>query len=487
MKVFLIFLGMILLSGSCDGPSRSETLEGSRPNIILVMTDDQGYPNLSCVGHPVLKTPHIDDLYARSTRFTSFHVSPTCAPTRSAMMSGRHEFKNGVTHTILERERMSLETTTFVEVLKAAGYTSGIFGKWHLGDEDPYQPENRGFDEVFIHGAGGIGQAYESSCADFPTNSGERRYFDPVIKHNGVAVKTKGFCTDVFFKQALGWIKSRKDHDQPFFAYISTNAPHGPMIAPEQYRQRFLDLEYDEKLAGYFGMIENIDQNMGLLMSKLKEWDLETSTLLIFMSDNGQSAGAKVYNAGMRGNKGTTYEGGTKVPAFYYWKEKLTAGADIEQIAAHIDLFPTFADLAGVEIPGGIQEIDGVSLLPLLQDPGSEWEERLLFFHRGRWPKGEDPDLSRYKSCGVRSQRFRLVNNSELYDIENDPGEQVNVFDEFPDVVVKMQQAYNAWWNELGPMMVNEDAELSPVRPFFEMYYKQETESGIPEWEEPLL
>ncbi|MCK4748023.1 MAG: arylsulfatase [Bacteroidales bacterium] len=487
MKHVIIVFSLILLIGSCARPSGSESLEGSRPNIILVMTDDQGYPNLSCLGHPVLRTPHIDELYTLSTRFTAFHVSPTCAPTRSAMMSGRHEFKNGVTHTILERERMSLETTTIIEVLKEAGYTSGIWGKWHLGDEAPYQPENRGFDEVFIHGAGGIGQAYESSCADFPTNSGAGRYFNPVIKHNGVAVKTKGFCTDVFFKQALGWIKTRKDGDQPFLAYISTNAPHGPMIAPEKYRQRFTELGYNENLSGYFGMIENIDDNMGLLMSKLKEWDLEDNTLLIFMSDNGQSAGKNVYNAGMKGNKGTTYEGGTRVPAFYYWKGTLTAGADIDKIAAHIDLFPTFAALAGAVIPGGIQEIDGRNLLPLLESPEVEREDRYLFFHKGRWPKGEDPDSSKYGMCAVRSQRFRLVKNSELYDIENDSGEQVNVFDQFPEVVKEMQQAYDDWWKQLGPLMINEDAALSPVRPFFEIYYAQEAEGGIPEWQEPAL
>ena len=162
-------------------------------------------------------------------------------------------------------------------------------------------------------------------------------------------------------------------------------------------------------------------------------------------------------------------------------------GADINQIAAHIDLFPTFTALAGVDIPEGIQDIDGINLLPLIEDPKTEWNDRYLFFHRGRWPKGEDPDLSKYKASGMRSQRFRLVNNTELYDIENDPGEQVNVFDEFPEVVKEMQTAYDEWWSELGPLMVNEDAELSPVKPFFELYYRQEAEKGIPQWEEPEL
>jgi arylsulfatase len=403
------------------------------------------------------------------------------------MMSGRHEFRNGVTHTILERERMSLETTTIAQVLREAGYTTGIFGKWHLGDEDAYQPENRGFDEVFIHGAGGIGQAYESSCADFPVNSGEGRYFNPVIKHNGIAVNTRGFCTDVFFTQALGWIRSNMQSGQPFFAFISTNAPHGPMIAPEKYRKRFLESGHNETLAGYFGMIENIDDNMGRLMQKLKEWELEKNTLLIFLSDNGQSAGYSMYNAGMKGNKGTANEGGTRVPAFFYWKEKLAASVDIEKIAAHIDLFPTFTALAGAEIPDGIQQVEGVNLLPLLEDPDTEWSDRYLFVHKGRWPKDEDPQGYKYNTCAVRSQRFRLVDNSELYDIQNDPGESVNVIDQFPEIAAQMQAAYDIWWQETLPLMVNENVPLSEVRPFFELYYRQNEQMGIPDWQEPDL
>jgi len=311
MNKLILLLAGILMFASCSLLRREKGLAGSRPNIILVITDDQGYANISSLGHPVLRTPHLDELYELSTRFTSFHVSPTCAPTRSAMMSGRHEFKNGVTHTILERERMSLETTTFVEIIKEAGYTTGIFGKWHLGDEIPYQPGNRGFDEVFIHGAGGMGQAYDCSCADFPPNGIEEgRYFDPVINHNGLAVKTKGFCTDVFFKQALGWIKSCRDKEEPFFAYISTNAPHSPMIAPEHYKKRFIDLGYNDELIGYYGMIENIDDNMGLLLEKMKDWGLEENTLLIFISDNGPAKGTEVFNAGLNGKKGTPYDGG---------------------------------------------------------------------------------------------------------------------------------------------------------------------------------
>ena len=265
----------------------AEPLAGSRPNVILVITDDQGYAPLGRHGHPWIETPNLNALHDRSTRFTRFLVSPTCSPTRSALMTGRHPMRNGVTHTIFERERLTLEATTLAEVLGAAGYTTGIFGKWHLGDEEPYQPHRRGFDETFIHGAGGIGQAYDCSCADAPEN----KYFDPVIRHNGSFVKTQGFCSDVFFRAALGWIDEVKDGPKPFFAYIATNAPHGPFIAPPKNLQRFTDLGFSERHAGYYGMIENIDENMGLLLQKLAAWQLLDETVLIFMSDNGMAAG----------------------------------------------------------------------------------------------------------------------------------------------------------------------------------------------------
>src|SRR5215211_6338467 len=207
-----------------------------QPNIIFILTDDQSYGDLSCHGNPILKTPNIDRLHDEGVRFTDFHVSPTCAPTRSALMTGRHELRSGVTHTINERERMSLAATTLAQILKSAGYATGIFGKWHLGDEAPYQPDRRGFDEVFIHGAGGIGQSYPGSCGDAPGNT----YFDPAILHNGKFEKTKGYCTDVFFNQALTWIEKQKDRG-PFYCHISTNTPHAPLDCPPEYEKRYAD------------------------------------------------------------------------------------------------------------------------------------------------------------------------------------------------------------------------------------------------------
>lgn len=489
---FLILAPLCLIVSACNKPSeQTDSLAGSRPNIILVMTDDQGMGDLSALGNPILKTPNLDRFYEISTRFTEFHVSPTCAPTRSAIMSGRHEFRNGVTHTIKERERMALSTTTIAEVLRDAGYQTGIFGKWHLGDEDEYQPYNRGFTETFIHGAGGIGQSYEGSCADFPPNQEkEGRYFDNVILHNDTLVQTQGFCTDVFFQSALGWIKQQHDSETPYFAYITPNAPHGPMIAPEKYRQRWIDLGYDANTAGRYGMVENIDYNFGLLMDKLDAWNAWDNTLVIFMTDNGQAGRSGKLNgknvihwtAGFKTGKGSPFEGGTHVPAFWRWKGVLDEGVDIDALTAHIDFFKTFSELAGAGIPDGIQSIDGRSMLPLLEDPNARWEDRELFVHKGRWEKGEDPNGSKFTDCAVRTQRWRFVNNKELYDITADPYEKANVAAEHPEVVAKLRKAYDQWWEETLPFMVNEDAPYSPVHPQVVRYEAQLKERGIPPW-----
>ena len=212
-----------LIALSCAQADTTPLL-GKRPNIVFVLTDDQGYGDLSCHGNPILKTPHIDRLHKEGVRFSDFHVSPTCAPTRSALLTGRHEFRNGVNHTILERERLTLDATTLAQVLKSAGYSTGLFGKWHLGDEAAYRPSKRGFDETFIHGGGGIGQSFPGSCGDAPGNT----YFDPAILHNEKFVRTKGYCTDLFFAQAMKWITNVKGK-KPFYCMITTNAPHEPL------------------------------------------------------------------------------------------------------------------------------------------------------------------------------------------------------------------------------------------------------------------
>ena len=467
------------------------------PNIIVVMTDDQGYGPVGRHGHPWIKTPHLDRLYDESTRLTRFLVSPTCSPTRSALMTGRHPLKNGITHTILERERLTLRATLLPQVLKKAGYTSGIFGKWHLGDEDAYQPHQRGFDEAFIHGAGGIGQSYRCSCADVPGN----KYFDPVIRHNGSFVKTKGYCTDLFFTAALGWIDQCRKTDQPFFTYITTNAPHSPFIAPPSNTKRFTDLGFSAQTAGFYGMIENIDENMGRLMAKLAEWKLEENTILIFLSDNGMTGGGSgrvgkalgttadgqammFFNAAQKGLKGSADEGGVRVPFFVRWKGQFKAGQDLPHVAAHLDLLPTLAEIAGAPIPEN--QVEGRSFLPLLHDPGAAWPDRFLFTQIARWPTGSEPNQHQWKKFAVRSHQYRLV-GGQLYDMSKDPGQSTNIANEHPEVVKKMRDAYDQFWKEARPLMVNEEAPMSETQPFRVHYEKQLRSSGIPDWQPPTL
>lgn len=451
------------------------------------MTDDQGMGDLSCMGNEIVKTPNIDQFHDVSTRFTDFQVSPTCAPTRAALMSGRFPFKVGVTHTVFQRERMDLNVITLPQILQKSGYITGLFGKWHLGDEDEYLPQHRGFDEVLMHGAGGIGQV---TLGDFPANQ-NNTYFDNVLLHNDTIVKTKGFCTDLFFQASLAWIKEKHDAKTPYFAYISPNAPHGPFIAPEKYKKRFLDEGYDEKTAARYGMIENIDDNFGLLITKLTEWQALENTLIIFMTDNGSTGlggqlnGEKVrlFNANLRGFKNSPHEGGTHVPAFWYWKGVLHEGTDINTLSAHIDLYPTFTELAGATLPEKLQDLDGRSLLPLLNNPEAFMEDRTLFFHCGRWKAGER-DSSKYKKCAVRNQQWRLVDNKFLYDISTDPFQKKDVAKDNPEVVKKLSALFDTWWEASLPLMTNEDLpRVKPTdQPFAKRYEKQLAEKGIPDW-----
>ncbi len=444
--------------------------EGPRrpPNIILVLADDVGYGDFACLGNPIIKTPSVDAFWSQSVRFTDFHVSPTCAPTRSAIMTGRHEFKNGVTHTIFEQERLTPKATTIAQFLQSKGYSTGIFGKWHLGDEAAYRPDRRGFDETYIHGGGGIGQTYPGSCGDAPGNSN----INPALLHNGVFEKTNGYCTDLFFKAATSWIDARRRTDKPFFAYIPLNAAHDPHVVPLAYYRQYLGKVPDET-AKFYGMIENIDSNFGALLHKLDEWSIAENTLVVFMTDNGGTAGVKVYNAGMRGQKVTPYQGGTRVPSFWRLPSAFKGGVDCRALTAHIDIFPTFAAVAGANLNGEIaRQVEGRSLLPLLQDPASSWPRRVLFTHVGRWGRGQ-AEAWKYKRCSVRDERWTLVNNAELYDLATDPGESKNVIDLHPEVAAALRSEYDRWWESIKPCLVNEDAVGPRLNPFKELYWKQ--------------
>ncbi len=451
------------------------SLAGQRPNIVFILTDDQGYGDVAAHGHPLLKTPHLDRLHHEGVRFTDFHVSPTCSPTRSALHTGRHEFKNGVTHTIHERERLTLDAVTVTEVLKTAGYTTGIFGKWHLGDEDAYQPDRRGYDEVFIHGSGGIGQRFGGSSGDAPGNS----YFSPLVKHNGRFVKTDGYCTDVFFAQATAWIGQVKGR-HPFYAYIPTNAPHRPLLVRDEDFARYKDKVDDPDLARYLGMVANIDDNVGRLLAQLDAWGLTQNTLVVFMNDNGGATGAKLFNAGMRGGKSTPFLGGTRASSFWRWPGTLKPAA-APQLTAHVDFFPTLAALAGAKLDArATAQIEGRSLVPLLEDPTASWPDRTLITHAGRWDKGAAPDTGKYANCSVRTAGFHLVSAGrsnrpqwQLFDVRTDYGEQNDLASQQPERVASMAAAYEAWWSSVVPMMTNETAVGAAERPFWTLYQKQ--------------
>jgi len=438
-----------------------------RPNIVLIMPDDVGYGDFACHGNPIVHTPAVDALWRQSVRFTDFHVSPTCAPTRAALLTGRHEFKSGVTHTIDERERLSLKATTLADVLKGAGYTTGIFGKWHLGDEPERWPNRRGFDEMFIHGAGGIGQTYPGSCGDAPGNTN----FDPAILHNGTFEKTKGYCTDLFFQQAERWIDGVRGK-QPFFAYITPNAAHSPLDVPDAYRQRHAQQVPDD-VAKFYGMVENIDENLGRLLAQLDAWGLTDNTLVIFLTDNGGTAGCKIFNAGMRGTKNTPYQGGTRVPSLWRWPARFAGGQDCAALTAHVDVLPTLIELVGAAPSEAVrQQIEGRSLAPLLSNPQGAWPNRTLVTHLGRWPRGEAAK-AKHAGSRIRDARYTLVNDRELYDLQQDPGETKNVLEQHPEVVERLRKDYDRWWAEVQPCLENELAVGPAVNPFKELYWAQ--------------
>jgi arylsulfatase len=462
-------ISLLLLASTLAIPSSTPS---AKPNILLIITDDQGYGDLSYHGNPILKTPNLDRFAAESLRLTQFHVSPTCAPTRAALLTGKHEFRSGVTHTIQERERLARTATTLPQWLQGAGYRTGIFGKWHLGDEDAYLPSQRGFDEVFIHGGGGIGQTYPGSCGDAPKNL----YQNPAIWHNNRFVKTQGYCTDVFFDQALSWIESQKGKS-PFYCHIATNTPHAPLQCPAEWEAKYAGKVLPD-VAKFFGMIENIDANMGKLLGKLRDWGLERDTLVLFMTDNGGTIGCKLFNAGMRGQKGTAYLGGVRVPCFVRWPGGEVQARDFSNVTAHIDWFPTFAQLVGRPLP---QEFgaEGISLLPVLQNAKVEWLDRTLVTHLGRWPTGKMSE-AKYRVASIRDSQYQLVSPRmdgkkawELYDLNRDPGQTKNILAEQPEAVRRLEAAYDRWWDSIAPGLVNEAAIGPKVNPFHERYWRQ--------------
>jgi arylsulfatase A-like enzyme len=415
-----------------------------RPNVIVVITDDQGYGDIGAHGNSMIRTPELDRLWAESVRLTNFHVDPTCTPTRAALMTGRYSIRSGARHTIMGRSLMHPQEVTLAQLFRAAGYRTGLFGKWHLGDNYPLRPQDRGFEVAVYHKGGGVGQS-----PDWWGND----YFDDVYFRNGIPERFSGYCTDVWFREALQFIEQHRD--EPFFCWIATNAPHAPYLVAEKYWRPYAEAGVPEPMAQFYGMITNIDENLGRLRQALRQWGLEANTLLIFLTDNGTAAGVapkasqaawKGFNAGMRGQKGSEYDGGHRVPCFWYWPAGgIMGGRDVPQLTAHIDILPTLMELCGLSRPEG-PPLDGRSLVALLRERNPQWPDRVLFVHSQRLVTVE-----KWHQTAVMTQRWRLVNGEELYDMESDRGQTRNVAAENPEVVARLTAAYEEWWESIQP------------------------------------
>ena len=429
----------------------------SKPNVIFVLTDDQGYGDLSCHGNPVIKTPYLDALREESVRFTDFHVSPMCTPTRGELMTGQDALRNGATFVCMGRSLINPLLPTIADIFCNNGYRTGHFGKWHLGDNYPYRPQDRGFQETIHHPAWGI-----TSAADYFGND----YFDDTYRHNGEYEAFEGYCTDVWFDEAMKWIE--QGDDGPFFAYIATNAPHTPLWVPDKYRQPYLE-QVDYPVASFFGMIVNIDENMARLDAFLKEKGLYDNTILIYMTDNGTANGEPVYNAGMRGKKTMLYEGGHRVPFFIRWPEGgLGVPRDISDMTHGTDCAPTLVSLCGLEPPEGTA-FDGVSLAGLLRGECDHLEDRMKVVQYGQ-TENKERRFTGKGNAAVLWDRWRLVDYEELYNLDDDSGQKNNIADQYPHVVEQMQAHYDGWWSELGenferyyPISIGTDIE-NPTR-----------------------
>ncbi len=416
-----------------------------RPNVILVMTDDQGYGDLGCTGNPWIQTPHIDAFHKESIRLGDFHVSPLCTPTRASLMTGRRPTRNGAWATCWGRSLLRKDEVTVAQVFSDNGYRTGLFGKWHLGDNYPYRPQDRGFQHVVAHLGGGVGQT-----PDFWGNN----YFDDTYFHNGEPVSHDGYCTDIWFEEAAKFIKANKE--QPFFAYISTNAPHSPYLVAEKYKKRY-EQNPDIPEPAFNGMITNIDENFGRLDAMLKALGIADDTILIFMTDNGTSGGCTLdenqyvergYNAGMRGKKGSYYDGGHRVPCFIRWPGgSIQGGRDIEEMALHIDVLPTLIELCALTAPDKVA-FDGISLAGLLTGSTDALPDRTQFL---QYRQSTNPPEK--WTNAVITKRWRLIGGRELYDIKVDPGQCNNVADQHPDVVAELRGKHEGWWREIHPLL----------------------------------
>ncbi len=429
----------------------------ARPNIVVILTDDQGFGDLGIQGNPVLETPNIDALARAGASMKNFYVSPVCAPTRASVMTGRYNFRTRVVDTFKGRAMKEPAEVTLPELLRAAGYATGIFGKWHLGDNYPFRPTDQGFDEALVIRGGGLAQPSD------PIEN-NRRYTNPIVFRNNQQEQAKGFCTDVFFDGALDFIGQAQQAGRPFFVYLTPNAPHVPLhdVPPAllaKYKAKDLSAvlvkggQDADTVARVYAMEENIDQNVGRLMARLRSDPALANTLVIVFFDNGPDGDRFV--GGLRGHKGQIYEGGIRTPFFAYWPSRFKPGTAHAEIAAHIDLMPTLLEAAGVAAPAGLK-FDGRSILPLLENRATNWPERSLVF---QYHRGEQPIA--WHNAAVRTQRWKLDHFTgrealpeeapfQLFDLEADPGERHDLAASQPAIVAQLRQTYQEWFADVG-------------------------------------
>lgn len=392
----------------------------NHPNIIIVLTDDQGWGDLGIHGNDSIFTPNIDTFAIEGIQLKNFFVSSVCAPTRASLLTGRYHLRTGTSWVTHRKEVMRENERTIAEILKNHGYHTGIFGKWHNGEQFPNDPNGQGFDNFFGFTAGHW-----------------NNYFNTTLQYNHAPVATKGYITDVLTDSALAFIE--RHHNQPFFCYIPYNAPHGPFQVPDKYFDKYKSLGLSDKNAAVYGMCEHIDDNFGRILQRLDNLHIRENTIVVFMTDNGPN-GAR-YNGGMRGTKASMHEGGVRVPGFIQWKERLPEGLEVAPLAAHIDLLPTLLELAGIPIPDDLQ-IDGKSLVPLFNEQAADWPERMIFH---AFSEGNLPPLR----GAVRTERYRVVFDHQgpasLFDMIADPGQKNDLADSLIQLKDSLTTAYQLW------------------------------------------
>jgi arylsulfatase A-like enzyme len=448
--------------------------EPRRPNVIVLITDDQGYGDLSCHGNPVVRTPHLDRLHGESVRFTDFHAAPMCTPTRGQLMTGVDALRNGAMNVSSGRTLLRREFPTLPELLRGAGYATGHFGKWHLGDNHPYRPHDRGFDRAVWFPSSHIG-----AVPDFWQN----HYLDDRYWENGARRQFSGYTTDVFFREAMSWMKGQRDAAKPFFCYLATAAPHGPHFVPAKYREAVrLRLDAAQahlpalppamrtNLMNFLGMIENIDENVGRLEDFLRQEGLRENTVLVYLTDNGSTMGHRYFPAGMKGAKVTLWEGGHRVPLFVRWPAgELGAPRDVATLTHVQDLLPTVLELSGVPLPAG-RRFDGLSLAPLLRGRTADWPDRKLVINYSRMPQATDvagpesQSIPRQDGAAVLWRRWRWLENRSLYDLASDSLQERDVAAQHPEVVAQLRAHLAAWWDGVKDR-VNEPQRIAIGHP----------------------